>query len=168
VSDDGTPSDDAPSYLQALVSLEKAEKRLAGADLEVARLHADRARDAETHPLRPQVNLVHACWCKATGKRRPLHFTDVENIAAAIDKFDLATALRCVIGLAYDPYKTRQRNGREKPHNDLDTGFKSFGRVADYAGRAPVGWEPDPEKVAAIAGVEVETVNKWLSNKESK
>jgi hypothetical protein len=60
------------------------------------------------------------------------------------------------------------RNGKTERYDDFELIFRNGSKLHDFARRAPKGWEPNPEKVAAIAGVEVETVNKWLSNKESK
>lgn len=158
----------APPWSQALILLTKAENRCRGLDLQIARLEADRELAAQNNPLRPEIDLVHACWKRATGKRRPLHFTDVENIGAAVKKLGLRTCLQAVVGLSYDPHTRRQRNGDTKPYNDLETAFKSYGRVQDYADRAPKDWEPNVNAIAEIGGVEPEWVKQLLNEKESK
>ena len=141
------------------------ERDLAGKRLRIAELEADREAEAEDHELRPQVDAVHACWKAATGKRRPLHFSDVFAIASAIKKMGFDTCLRAVVGAKFDPYTRRQRNGQVKRFNDLETIFKTFGKVSDFASRAPQGWTPDPEKIGSIAEVPVERVREWLGQK---
>lgn len=138
------------------------DRDLKGKRLRIAELEADREAEAEDHPLRPQVDAVHACWKAINGKRRPLHFSDVFSIAAAVHKLGFDTCLRAVVGNHFDPYTRRQRNGKVSRYTDLETIFKTYGRVSDYAGRAPESWTPDAEKVAAIAEVPTERVREWL------
>lgn len=165
----GELAEDAPSYSEALTllrqldtSVRMLERDLAGKRLRIAELEADREQEAADHPLRPQVNAVHACWKAATGKRRPLHFSDVFSIAAAVNKLGFDTCLRAVVGAKFDPYTKRQRNGKTKRYDDLSTIFKKFSSVVDFADRAPEGWTPDPAKIAAIAKADEGRVREWL------
>lgn len=165
----GELAEDAPSYPEALTLLHQLDTQISmmdrdlkGKRLRIAELEADREQEARDHPLRPQVDAVHACWKAATGKRRPLHFSDVFSIAAAVNKLGFDTCLRAVVGARFDPYTKRQRNGQTKRYDDLDTIFKTFGKVSDFAGRAPEDWKPDAEKVAAIGHVDQGRVREWL------
>lgn len=170
VGDDGEIPEGAPqTFSEALTLLQRLdtsvrmlERDIAGKRLRIAELEADREQEARDHPLRPQVDAVHACWKRVTAKRRPLHFSDVFSIAAAVNKLGFDACLRAIVGAKFDPYTKRQRNGQVKRFNDLDTIFKTFGKVSDFAGRAPEGWAPDPVKIAAIAKVDEGRVREWL------
>jgi hypothetical protein len=163
--------EDVPEYSEALVTLRKLdtqvrmlERDIAGKRLRIAELEADREEEARNHPLRSQVEVVHACWKAACGRRRALHYTDVFNIAAAIQKMGLDTCLRAVAGAKYDPYRRRLKNGNFKAYDDLETIFKTYAKVSDFAERAPTTWTPDPERIAAIARVEVRWVEQLLGD----
>lgn len=165
VDGDGQPTEDAPSYLQALVSLEKAEKRLAGADLQVARLEADHHAEALNDPSRPEVELLHKVWKVACKRRRELDTSDREQMGRAVKRLGLALCIQAIAGAAYDPHTRQLRNGKTERYDDLDLVFRSAGKVHDFARRAPQRWEPDPEKVAVIGGVDVDWVRKKLGIK---
>lgn len=165
VDDDGTPTEDAPDWLNALVQLEAAQRRLAGADLRIAQLEADRERAAMEDPLRPEVELLHKLWKRATGRRRGLDANDREQISRALQGASLLTCLKAIAGAAYDPHKRQLRNGKTESYNDLELIFRNAGKVADFARRAPKGWTPDPERIAEIGGVPVEYVQGLLKGK---
>lgn len=166
---DGEVDPDVPSYAAALhriaeqrTLIDKLERTITGQELEIAGLRQTREERALSSPYHEEIEVIWAVWKKATGKRRPLHFSDRENIAAALDKLGFETCLRALAGARFDPFKTRQRNGKTKTHNDLEIIFRSYGKVNDFAGRAPSEWKPDPEKIAELAGVEAEWVRDRL------
>jgi hypothetical protein len=170
VVDDAGELHDVPAEkseaLRLVAELERQvqllENDLQGKRLAIDRLKADREQQALASPETPKVELVHVVWRKAFGKRRPLHYADRENIAGAVKKLGLALCLRALAGAHFDPYTRRLRNGKLKRFDDLNTVFKNYGAVAEHAERAPEGWAPDPERVAELAGVEVERVRDWL------
>lgn len=173
VDENGEVSPDAPSYPQALqaigeleLKLRRAQDRISGLDLRIIELQVDREQRALEAPERPQVEVIHKLWKKATGKRRQLHFEDREAIAAAIRKLGFALCIRALAGAKYDPYTRRLRNGTVKRYNDLETIFKSYAKVIDFAERAPKDWKPDAVKIAAVAAVEVEWVREQLRQRD--
>lgn len=134
--------------------------------LEIGRLKADRTEKALDAPERPQTDVVYACWLAAfPNKRRDMDFNDREAINRAIKnrRIGLGGCLEALAGAHFDSrhWKTR-RNGDAIFYNDLKDVFKSFGWIADYRERAPKGWTPLPERVAASSGVPVKQVREWL------
>ncbi len=168
--DTGELAADAPSYSEALATLAKLdtqirmlERDIAGKRLRIAELESDRERRALDDPLRAEVELIHAAWKRACRRRRPLHFADRERIARAVKKLGLRTCLTAVAGAAYDPNRSKpRRNGRCETFNDLELVFREYAHVHRFAARAPEGWQPDPEKLAALGGVSVEWVGERL------
>lgn len=165
----GEVDPEAPSYPDALAllaqletTIEQLDRRHKGDLLRIARLEADREAAAMNRPENEHVEVIHKLWKAACRKRRPLHYTDREHISSAVKALGFDTCVRAVAGLRFDPYTRRQRNGKVKSYDDLETAFKTYGRVTEYAGRAPQGYEPDPEKIAAIADVPVEWVSEQL------
>jgi hypothetical protein len=166
----GEISPEAPAYPEALALLGQLETQIKMLDrrhkgdlLRIAQLEQDREQAALASPLRKHVEVIYALWKAACGKRRPLHFTDRESIAAAVKHLGFDTCVRAVAGARYEPYTRRQRNGKVKRFDDLNTIFKTYGKVSDFAGRAPRDYSPSAEKIAAIAGVDVEWVERELA-----
>jgi hypothetical protein len=170
VDADGQPTNDAPSYLEALVQLEKAERRLAGADLAVAKLEADHERDALNDPHRPEVELLHKCWKVACKRRRELDTNDREQMGRAVKRLGLLLCIEAIAGAAYDPHTRQLRNGDMERYDDLSLTFRSESKVHDFARRAPRGWTPDVEAIAVIGQVDVAWVRAKLGikNKETQ
>ncbi len=156
--DTGELAPDAPSYSEALAALGKLEtairmleRDLAGKRLRIAELEADREAKALDDPLRAEVELIHAAWKVACRRRRPLHVADRERISRAVKKLGLRRCLAAVAGAAYDPNRSKpRRNGHRETYNDLELVFREYANVARFAARVPDGWDPDPERLAAI------------------
>jgi len=141
---------------------ERLERELKGKRLQIAKLEADREAEAMASPERPQVECLHKLWKKACRRRRALHFTDRENMARAVKRLGFDTCCRAIAGAAYDPYTRRLKNGRLERYDDLELIFRNFGKVTEFARRAPQGWKPNPDKIAAITGVPLADVREWL------
>lgn len=163
VDADGQPTDDAPTYGEALVLLNTTERKLKGAYLEIARLQADREAAALADPTRPQVELLHALWKRACNRRRDLDAHDREQMGAAVRrKGGFRKAVYAIAGAAYDSYPARNRNGRVDRKNDLELIFRNNAKTTDFANRAPRNWTPDPARIAEIGGVPEEFVRHLL------
>jgi hypothetical protein len=142
------------------------DRELKGKRLRISQLEADKEAELMNAPERPVVEVIHACWKKATGRRRALHPTDYEQVGRCVKKFGLRKCLIAVAGAAYDPnHSPPRRNGSRERFDDLDLIFRSYAKMQSFIDRAPVGYEPKPEKVAAIAGVSVEWVTEQLRRK---
>jgi hypothetical protein len=170
---DGEIPPDAPSYGEALRMIEalETEKRmmerdLSGKRLAIARLEADREAAALASPYRRQVDVVHAVWKVACRRRRDLDFMDRENIERVLRhrKMGFTYALTCVAGAMLDPATKELRNGRVQRFDDLELIFRNLGKARSFHERAPVGWEPDPEKIAKIADVDPDWVRGLCQN----
>ena len=164
VRPDATVSDALVLVNQLETTVRMFERDIKGKNLRIATLEADRETKALDSPWRQHVEVVHAVWLVACHKRRPLHFTDRENIEAVVKhkQMGFGFALRCIAGARFDSRGRRRRNGKPRYWNDLDDIFKTYGWAHEYATRAPDDWQPDPEKVAAIASVDVEWVKEEL------
>lgn len=135
--------------------------------LRIAALETDREEKALASPERPQVELIHAVWKAACGRRRPLHFVDREQIGASVKKLGFRTCLAAVAGASYDPsYSNPMRNGKRERYDDLDLIFRTYAKVRQFGRRVPDSWAPDAEKVATLGGVKVSYVREILGEVE--
>lgn len=151
------------SFMRELIdSRERAENRVRGLDAKISALTRDKEAEVLRDPLRPQVEAVHACWKKACKRRRGLDASDHEGIARTIKNRGLGYALKAVAGAMFDPFTRELKNGKVERYDDLELIFRNSGKVADFAGRAPKDWTPDPEKIASIAKEDVDLVREWL------
>jgi hypothetical protein len=164
---DGEPT---PENLRILISRvreleaheELLENDIKGKRLQIALLQKDRDQAALDAPERPKVDALHRCWTKACNRRRPLGWDDREKGNAAVRKLGFRKCLTAIVGAKHDPHTRVLRNGRVERYDDWELIFRGFGKVKEFARRAPVDWEPDPEKVAALCGVDVDRVTEWL------
>lgn len=143
--------------------LKRSEDRLKGADLEVARLKADEDEKALHDPHRGQADVLVACWKAACKKRRDPSAEEILKACARLKKRGLTECLRGIAGAAFDPTKRERRNGTVEKFNDFELIFRSDSKLQGFIDRAPIGWKPDPEKVAEICGLDVEQVRKWIA-----
>lgn len=166
----GEIAEDAPRYDEALAKLaelqtliERFERRHKGDLLRIAAVEADREQRALADPLRAEVETIWRCWKPACNRRRPLHYSDRENIARAINELGMLKCLTAVAGAGFDPnYSEPRRNGHRERYDDLELIFRSYGKVEQFARRAPRDWQPDPERVAELGGQGVEWVRSRL------
>lgn len=142
--------------------LKRAEDRLQGADLEIARLKADEDEKARDNPYRGQADVMVACWKAACKRRRDPSAEELLKACARLKKRGLVQCLRAVAGAAFDPTKRERRNGTVERFDDFELIVRSDAKLQGFIDRAPVGWEPNPGKVAEIAGFDVEQVRRWL------
>lgn len=147
---------------QLRLLLRRAEDRLKGADLEIARLKADEDEKARDNPYRAQADVLVACWKAACNKRRDPSAAELLKACARLKKRGLTECLTAVAGAAFDPTKRERRNGTVERFNDFELIFRDDAKTAGFIARAPVGWKPNPEKVAAISGLDIEQVRKWI------
>jgi len=143
--------------------LKRAEDRLKGADLEVARLRADEDRKAADNPYRGQADVLIACWKAACNRKRDPSAEELLKACARLKKRGLGKCLTGIAGAAYDPTKRERRNGTVERFDDFELIFRSDSKLQSFIDRAPAGYKPNPTRVAAIAGLEVEQVGKWLA-----
>jgi hypothetical protein len=140
-----------------------AERDLKAKRLRIAELEADREEKALASPERPQVEALHACWKAGTGRATPLHFSDRERMGAAVKKLGFGVCLKAIAGVSFDPRRSDpMRNGKRQTYDSLELVFRTYRKVEEFAERAPAAWAPRPERVAEVAGVEVERVEGWL------
>lgn len=149
-------------HRQLRLLLQRAEDRLKGADLEIARLRADEDEKAESNPYRGQADVLVACWKAACKRRRDPSAEEILKACARLKKRGLAQCLRAIAGAAYDPTRRERRNGTVERFDDFELLYRSDAKMASFADRAPIGWEPNAAKVAAVAGLDVEQVERWL------
>lgn len=142
--------------------LQRAEDRLKGADLEVARLRADEDEKARDNPYRGQADILVACWKAACHRKREPSAEEILKACARLKKRGLAACLTAIAGAAYDPTKRERRNGTVERFDDFELIFRSDAKLQSFIDRAPTGWTPDPAKVAAIAGADPEQAEGWL------
>ena len=160
----GEVPDNAPTFGELLVINRKQEQELNSYRLRNAALEAELDEWRETHHLLPEIECIAACHKAATGKRRKLDAADFQRLARVLYKPNgFRTALTAVAGGGYDPWTSTRKNGTTKAHNDLRKVFEDAAMVADFAARAPQGWEPNPDKVADLSGQPVEWVEERLS-----
>lgn len=140
------------------VLLKRAEDRLQGADLEIARLKADEDRKAADNPYRRHVDILIACWRKACNRKREPSAEEILKACARVKKRGLVACLTAIAGAAYDPTKKERRNGTVERFDDFELIFRSDAKMAGFIARAPQGWAPNPDQVAAIADED----EKWV------
>lgn len=143
--------------------LKRSEDRLKGADLELAALKADLDDKARLNPHRGQADILVACWKAACKRRRDPSADELLKACARLKKRGLTDCLKGIAGAAFDPTRRERRNGTVERFDDFELIFRSDSKLQGFIDRAPVGWTPDPEKVAAIAGLDPEQVRKWIA-----
>lgn len=144
------------------VLLGRAEDRVKGLDLQIARMQADLDETAAADPNRPKVDVLVACWKAACNRRSDPSAEELLKACARVKKLGLARCLKAIAGAAYDPTKRERRNGTVERFDKFELIFRSPEKTQSFVDRAPVNWTPDPDKVAAIADVPVEKVKAWL------
>lgn len=145
------------------IMLGRAEDRLKGADLEIARLRADEDRKAADDPHRGQADVLVACWKAACRRRRDPSADELLRACARLKKRGLTACLTAVAGAAFDPTKRERRNGTVERFDDFELIFRSDAKLQSFIDRAPKGWTPTAAKVAALSGIDVEQIERWLA-----
>ena len=164
----GERLDGCPACTELEAKLRQAEKRVRGLDLRIANLQADRLEKCLGSPYRAQVEALHACWKAGTGRRRDLDFHDREAIELCIRKLGFVRCLEVLAAAAYDPYQRELKNGKRKRYTEIRTLFgKGTSAADDFAEHAPTGWQPNPERIAKLAGESEEKVREWLAVSEN-
>lgn len=165
-------------FRQAAVALDEAttnerklNDELKGKRLTIARLEADREADALAAPERPQVEALHALHAAATkanpktpSRTKRLDTTEREQAAYCVKKLKFPLCLAAIVGIAYDPsFGPPRRNGTRECFNTFELALRNTAKASSFAERVPQRWEPNPERIAEITGLDVETVEGWLA-----
>jgi hypothetical protein len=148
---------------------QEMDRKFKGSLLEIRKLRSDKQAELWGHPDRPKVQLLHTAHAAAT-KASP-HTTRTK----ALDPNELETALRClkrlglrrclaaVVGITWDPsFSKPRRNGTRECFNTFELCFRSTAKAISFAERAPLGWSPNAERLADLAGLSVTQVEDWL------
>jgi hypothetical protein len=177
----GEPAEGAPLGVDALRAIEQLrafaqneadeksmlERDIAGKRLRILELERDREAEALRDPNRARVEFLHGVWRKACRRRRPLHYADRERMGRAVESLGFRLCVAAIAGAAYDPNHSKPRkNGKRDRYDDLELIFREYRHVHQFAERVPTDWSPDPAKLAALGGVEVEIVVEWLGKPE--
>lgn len=164
-----------------LVNEEGLNNDLKGKRLRIAELAAEREEKALASPERPKVEALHALHAQATraahdadkaaatlnvrsARRKALDATERENAAVCVRKLGFRGCVKAVVGITFDPsWSNPRRNGTRECFNTFELCFRNTAKATSCAERAPLNWEPDVERIAAITGVEPAKIEEWLS-----
>lgn len=159
-----------PRCARMEAEVEEITRKLKGALLEARTAREEKRARLWGNPDRPKVELLHALHAAATAanpdtpsRRANLSTDELESALSCIRSRGFRRCVAAVVGIAWDPYfGPPGRNGKRPCHNTFDLCFRNAPKVDGFAERAPVGYEPDPERIAAIGGLPVEEIREWL------
>lgn len=142
------------------------ETTIKGWEIKYGKLRADKEVEARKHPLWPVALKGFKAW-KMLGNHpraawgfdrfeqsRP--FLQDKAYGASLEARELMM-LRGIVGITYDPFTTRRKNGSVRRHDGWELLFRSRDKFEEMCNRAPKDWQ---ERIVQATGkplvVEVE------------
>lgn len=152
---------------------EELTRKLKGALLEARSAREERYARLWGHENRPVIELLHKLHQVATdanpetpSRKKGIDSKELEQALATFKILGFRSCVLAVVGNAWDPNFGRPgKNGRKPCHNTFELALRDSTKATQFAERAPNGYEPDAEKIAAVGGVPVEWVRELLGEK---
>ena len=146
------------------------EKDLRTKRAQIIRLTKQKEDELRLDPLYVQAQALHHLHQVATGKRRKLDANDLANVYSCLRNSSFETCCYAIAGSCFDPYVSRQRNGRQKRHNGFSLVFRNLDKLYGFVDKAPAHWSPSPNAISEITETPLADVEEWLEgeNKRSR
>lgn len=122
------------------------ERDIRGWAIRYADLDRDKEREAREDPLWPVARDLFDYWRETCGHPRPGWGRDRFELLRPFLKSKaygetledrIAMCKRAIDGAAYDPYRTRRRNGTYKTHDGWDLIFRDRAHMEEFVNKAP-------------------------------
>jgi len=152
---------------------EELTRKLKGALLEARSAREERYARLWGHENRPVIELLHRLHHAATEanaktptRKKHLDSKELEQSLATFKVLGFRQCVLAIVGISYDPSWGRPgRNGKKPCHNTLELALRDSTKAQQFADRAPLGYEPDAERIAKVGAVPVEWVRELLGEK---
>jgi hypothetical protein len=129
--------------------LQELKDLLAGAETDVrawrtrhANLKRDKEAEAREDPLWPEVVALFKLWQRACNHPKSTFGPErFEEAKPFLERHGAELCQRAICGLAFDPFKTRRKNGTVKAHDGWHLAFGKVERFEECACKAPADWK---------------------------
>ncbi len=127
-------------------SLADAERDLRKKRREITALKRDRERERETFEQRDLVVRLFGFWQVRCHKQRSKLTPDrFDALKRALEwGYSAREIAFAIAGAAHDPFVTKDKNGRDVKHQDLELICRDGKHLESFANRAPNGRRPAP------------------------
>jgi hypothetical protein len=156
VTDTGELLDEHPEVIRLQDEIKGLQRALASESRALEQLRRDKAAEAAAHQLWPKALDVYRCWQALTNHPRATwpgrggdRFWAIEPFLVK-KEYGLEVCLRAVVGIAYDHYSVKRRNGSWRRFNEWERVFKDTASFEERANAAPKMWRELPEVVAVL------------------
>lgn len=139
--------------------LELAEKDLRAKRALIRKLQTDAEKERRSYLARDVVERIFDYWREACRHPNSKLTSDrFDAVRWALDAGYSEEQIRMAVdGAAFDPFITRQRNGRDKRHDDLALICSNGKRVESYACKAPRPSNPRRSEPVVVRWLDGET-----------
>jgi hypothetical protein len=150
-----------PSCEALAVQLRGAETEVRAWRARYANLEGEKDAEARADKAWPTVVRLFGYWQRKCGypgaKFTPKRFRLAQPL---LKKFGLEACIRAIDGAAYDPYVTKQRNGKPKLHSGFDLIFRDAEKLENFRDKVPDGWRP-PVGLESVRQDEPARESRW-------